>query len=144
MAADDASDAEALFCLELYVHRVERLPKRLRGAARARAAVLDYAPVVVEPPSGARGNHRGSCWYGGGKRCVFEAREELAKKLEQRRDARCSATPSRRAGPCAGGSTGRRRSPCRTSGRTRRTRRRSAPCGRGAAPRPRVAGERAR
>ena len=32
MAADDASDAEALFCLELYVHRVERLPKRLREA----------------------------------------------------------------------------------------------------------------
>ena len=83
MAADDASDAEALFCLELYVHRVERLPKRLREAPPALALrFLDYAPVVVEPPSGARGNHRGSCWYGGGKRCVFEAREgELAKKL---------------------------------------------------------------
>ena len=89
MAADDASDAEALFCLELYVHRVERLPKRLREAPPALALrFLDYAPVVVEPPSGARGNHRGSCWYGGGKRCAFEAREgELAKKLEQRRDA---------------------------------------------------------
>ena len=84
MAADDASDAEALFCLELYVHRVERLPRRLREAPPALALrFLDYAPVVVEPPSGARGNHRGSCWYGGGKRCVFEAREgELAKKLE--------------------------------------------------------------
>ena len=89
MAADDASDAEALFCLELYVHRLERLPKRLREAPPALALrFLDYAPVVVEPPSGARGNHRGSCWYGCGKRCVFEAREgELAKKLEQRRDA---------------------------------------------------------
>ena len=36
MAADDASDAEALFCLELYVHRLERLPKRLREAPRRR------------------------------------------------------------------------------------------------------------
>ena len=89
MAGAAASDAEALFCLELYVHRVERLPRRLREAPPALALrFLDYAPVVVEPPSGARGNHRGSCWYGGGKRCVFEAREgELAKKLEQRRDA---------------------------------------------------------
>ena len=89
MAADDASDAEALFCLELYVHRLERLPKRLREAPPALALrFLDYAPVVVEPPSGARGNHRGSCWYGCGKRCVFEAPEgELAKKLSQRRDA---------------------------------------------------------
>ena len=89
MVADDASDAEALFCLELYVHRVERLPRRLRETPPALALrFLDYAPVVVEPPSGARGNHRGSCWYGCGKRCVFEAREgELAKKLSQRRDA---------------------------------------------------------
>mmetsp|Transcript_20958 Transcript_20958/g.54618 ORF Transcript_20958/g.54618 Transcript_20958/m.54618 type:complete len:675 (-) Transcript_20958:54-2078(-) len=89
MAADDASDAEALFCLELYVHRVERLPRRLREAPPALALrFLDYAPVIVEPPSGARGNHRGSCWYGCGKRCVFEAPEgELAKKLRQRRDA---------------------------------------------------------
>ena len=37
MAADDASDAEALFCLELYVHRVERLPRRLREAPPALA-----------------------------------------------------------------------------------------------------------
>ena len=75
MAADDASDAEALFCLELYVHRVERLPRRLRETPPALALrFLDYAPVVVEPPSGARGNHRGSCWYGCGKRCAFSSK----------------------------------------------------------------------
>ena len=90
MTDDNASDAEApaLFCLELYVHRIERLPRRLRDKPPALALrFLDYDAVVVEPPQGAKGNPRGACWYGAGKRCVFEAREsELATKLQQRRD----------------------------------------------------------
>ena len=49
MAADDASDAEALFCLELYVHRVERLPRRLREAHRARRLRLTVGTVGSHP-----------------------------------------------------------------------------------------------
>ena len=68
MAGDDASDAEALFCLELYVHRVERLPKRLREAPPALALrFLDYVDLRLAearlPEGFEEGEHgsRGGC-----------------------------------------------------------------------------------
>ena len=76
----------ALFCLEVYVHRIEKLPKRLRSNPPALAVrFLDYAPLVVEPPPDAVADATGRAWYGAGKRCVFEAEEAaLAKKLRAR------------------------------------------------------------
>ena len=80
----------SLFCLEVYVHRVEKLARKLRSAPPALAVrFLDYAPVVVEPPSeGLLAKRDGSAWYGTGKRCVFECEEvALCKKLKARSES---------------------------------------------------------
>ena len=82
--------ASSLFCLEVYVHKVEKLAKRLRSSPPALAVrFLDYAPVIVEPGSEGVGASRdGSAWYGSGKRCVFECEEvALGKKLKARSES---------------------------------------------------------
>ena len=75
MAADDASDAEALFCLELYVHRVERLPRRLREAppvtAEGYAQLFPWHDTVAD-----------EAWYSNVRRILTTPREARAKRAD--------------------------------------------------------------
>ena len=90
LSPENTPMASSLFCLEVYVHKVEKLAKRLRSSPPALAVrFLDYAPVIVEPGSEGVGASRdGSAWYGSGKRCVFECEEvALGKKLKARSES---------------------------------------------------------
>lgn len=71
-----------LFCLEVYVHKVERLSAKFRRNPPAFAIrFLDYAPIILVPPQGtANLSANGAMWYGKGKRCLLE---EHTRALEQ-------------------------------------------------------------
>lgn len=79
-----------LFCLEVYVHKVERLSAKFRRNPPAFAIrFLDYAPIILAPPQGAANlSASGAMWYGKGKRCLLEERTQVLEKcLRTRADA---------------------------------------------------------
>mmetsp|Transcript_11151 Transcript_11151/g.15340 ORF Transcript_11151/g.15340 Transcript_11151/m.15340 type:complete len:686 (+) Transcript_11151:91-2148(+) len=86
---EPSNDSNTLFVFEVYVHAVEGLPRRIQhenllpGFA---VQLLDFAPVIIAPPStNIIKNRQGAVWYGTGKRCLFEEKaQELDKALKVR------------------------------------------------------------
>ena len=84
---EEESNATTLFCFEVYITRVEKLPTRLQSRPPAFAVqFLDYAPVIIVPPPEPEFNGS-AMWYGAGKRCLFEEDPEVLRRaLDQRGD----------------------------------------------------------
>ena len=69
---------KTLFCFEVYVQEVQRLPLDLLEFPPAFAVqFLDYAPLIIAPPTELDVTDRGDAWYGAGKRCLFEEDAEV-------------------------------------------------------------------